>query len=73
MRREEGCWEWQNVVDRRVVKCWVWKMRLVAVHGSRMMVQVWGHQVSYFSGGIKLNDEWSTVVRAYHCNVEAYT
>lgn len=37
------------------------------------MVQVWGHQVSYFSGGIKLNDEWSTVVRAYHHNVEAYT
>ena len=38
-----------------------------------MTVQVWGHQVSYFSSGIKLLDEWSTVVRAHHCDVVTCT
>lgn len=35
---EEGGRAWLGAVDGRMVKCWVWKMRPVAVCRSRAMV-----------------------------------
>lgn len=52
--REEGSQAWQEVVDRRMVKCWGWKTQQV-VYRKRVMVQVWGHQVAWLSGGMKRN------------------